>query len=136
MRWSDGTVCDGATRTRADRACATGLSGTAAPVAPRTALRRIARRRSRYNSPVNADDVRRFAQRDWAMAATSKADYWAQQHQQHGAIPARRAATALLEHMRVVRPDYPSVTHRDEDLATHRRLRQCLDLAAHAFTRR
>ena len=87
-----------------------------------------------YNDPVTGDDLRRFARRDWAGAAAGKGDYWAQQYQQHGAVPARQAATALLQHMRAVQPDYPSPRFRDEDLADHHSLRQRLDRAAHAFT--
>ncbi len=52
------------------------------------------------------------------------------------AAPARQAATALLQHMWTVQPDYPSRRHRDEDLADHLSLRQRLDRAAHAFTSR
>ena len=89
-----------------------------------------------YNGLVTADNLRRFACRDWATAAARKSDYWAQQYQEHGAAPARQAATALLQHMRTVQPDYPSPTHRDEDLADHRSLRQRLDRAADAFTSR
>ena len=85
---------------------------------------------------MTADDLRRFARRDWATAATRKRDYWAQQYEQHGAAPARQAATALLQHMRAVQPDYPSRRYRDEDLADHLSLRQRLDQAAHAFTSR
>jgi hypothetical protein len=85
---------------------------------------------------VNADDLRRFARRDWAAAATGKRDYWVEQYQRHGAAPARMASTALLLHMRTVQPDFPSRTDRATDLADHRSLRQRLDRAAHAFTRR
>jgi len=85
---------------------------------------------------VNADDLRRFARRDWASSAERKLDYWAEQYRAHGAASARRASTALFVHMRVVQPDFPSRQHRDEDLADHRSLRQRLDRAAHAFTSR
>ena len=89
-----------------------------------------------YNDLVTGDDLRRFARRDWATADTGKGDYWAQQYRKHGAAPARQAASALLQHMRAVQPDYPSPELRDEDLADHRSLRQRLDRASHAFTRR
>ena len=85
---------------------------------------------------MNADDLRRFACRDWAAAAAGKRDYWAEQYQRYGAAPARMASTVLLVHMRTVQPDFPSHTQRAEDLADHRSLRQRLDRAAHAFTRR
>jgi hypothetical protein len=85
---------------------------------------------------VNAEDLRRFARRDWAAVAALKRDYWTEQYRQHGPGPARAAATALLLHVQAVQPDYPSAQHRDEDLANHRALRQRLDRAAHAFPRR
>lgn len=84
---------------------------------------------------MTADDLRRFARRDWAAAATAKRDYWAEQFQRHGAARARMASTALLLHMRSVQPDFPTRAARSEDLAAHRSLRQRLDRAAHAFTR-
>jgi hypothetical protein len=83
---------------------------------------------------VDADDLRRFARRDWAGASARKADYWAGQYEQHGPAPARRASSALLVHMKIVQPDFPSRSDRDEDLADHQSLRQRLDRAAHAFT--
>ena len=85
---------------------------------------------------MNADDLRRFARRDWTTAATRKRDYWTDQYRQHGAASARAASMALLLHMRSVQPDYPSLGNRDADLADHRSLRQRLDRAAHAFTGR
>ena len=85
---------------------------------------------------MDPDDLRRFARRDWAEAAARKRDYWSDQYHQHGAATARAASWALLVHVRAIRPDYPSVQHRDEDLVDHRTLRQRLDRAAHAFTRR
>jgi hypothetical protein len=85
---------------------------------------------------VTAEDLKRFAGRDWAAAEARKRDYWRDQYRQHGAAPARAASTALLLHMRAVRPDYPSIRDREDDYAAHRALRQRLDLAAHAFPRR
>ena len=90
----------------------------------------------RYNGAVTADDLRRFARRDWTAAANGKRDYWAEQFQRHGAAAARTASTALLLHMRSVQPDFPARADRLEDLAAHRSLRQRLDRAAHAFTGR
>lgn len=85
---------------------------------------------------MTVDDLRRFARRDWTTAATGKRDYWAAQFQRHGAASARMASEALRLHMRSVQPDFPSPAARSEDLAAHRLLRQRLDRAAHAFTRR
>ncbi len=89
-----------------------------------------------YTGPVNADDLSRFAGRDWATAASDKRDFWAEQYRRHGAAPAWTASTALLVHIRTVQPDFPSPASRADDLAAHRSLQQRLARAAHAFTRR
>jgi hypothetical protein len=85
---------------------------------------------------MTPDDIRRFANRDWASIAAHKRDYWAEQYQEHGCAPARTASTALLLHMRSVQPDYPSAADREEDLQHHLLVRRRLDRVAHAFTRR
>lgn len=91
---------------------------------------------ARIGASLNADDLRRFARRDWTTAATRKRDYWAEQYRQFGAAPARRASAALAAHMHAVQPDFPSSRQRDRDLADHASLRQRLDRAANAFTSR
>ena len=85
---------------------------------------------------VTADDLRRFAKRDWTSAAVGKLDYWAEQYRLHGAGPARTASTALLLHMQTAQPGFPSRSDRDADLSDHLAHRHRLDRAAHAFTRR
>ena len=85
---------------------------------------------------MNADDLRRYAQRDWSAAAASKREYWAEQYRSFGAAPARKASDALAAHMRAVQPDFPTPRQRDRDLTDHCSLRARLDRAAHAFTRR
>lgn len=85
---------------------------------------------------MTAEDLKRFAAREWAAAEASKRDYWLEQYRQHGAAPARAAAAALVLHMRRVQPGYPSARDRDDDLADHHALRQRLDRTAHAFTSR
>ena len=78
----------------------------------------------------------RFARRDWSASTDAKLKYWVEQYRRHGGGPARAASTALLQHMRRVQPSYPSESDRADDLADHLRLRERLDRAARAFTRR
>ncbi|MPZ16407.1 MAG: hypothetical protein GEV06_00620 [Luteitalea sp.] len=85
---------------------------------------------------MNADDLRRFARRDWLAAAHHKIEYWVEQYRQHGPAPARTASTALLLHMRAVQPDYPSASDRAGDLANHLQLRDRLDRATRALAGR
>lgn len=84
---------------------------------------------------MTADDLRAFARRDWAAVARSKRDFWAERFQHAGAEPARTAATALLAHARRLGVA-PSPQHRDDDMAGHLLVRNRLDRAARAFTRR
>lgn len=80
--------------------------------------------------------LRQFAGRDWAGAATSKADYWAEMYRRDGPRVARQASTVLWQHARRVHAGFPTDTDRERDLADHLALRQRLDVAARALTRR
>jgi hypothetical protein len=84
---------------------------------------------------MKAEDLRAFANRDWAAVARSKRDFWAERFRLAGSEPARTAATALLEHARR-HGVTPSARDREDDLAGHLRIRDRLDRAARAFTRR
>lgn len=84
---------------------------------------------------MKADDLRAFASRDWAAVERHKRDYWAERFQHSGAQPARTAANALLEHARRLGVT-ASVEQRDDDMAGHVLVRDRLDRAARAFTRR
>jgi hypothetical protein len=85
--------------------------------------------------PMTADDLRAFAYRDWAAVARSKRAFWAERFRRAGSEPARTAATALLEHARRLGVA-PSLQDREDDLAGHMLVRDRLDRAARAFTRR
>jgi len=89
-----------------------------------------------YNRSVNRDDLRRFAERDWAAVADARLDYWAEQYQSRGAEAARRASSLLLEHVRRVQPGFPSDACRADDLAHHIAVRDLLDRAGRALTGR
>ncbi len=89
-----------------------------------------------YTCEVDPNDLRAFANRDWAAAERAKQQYWAQRYRHEGAAPARQAATLLLEHAR--RLGAAGLTDRDrrDDLAHHLQLRDRLDRAARAFAGR
>ena len=84
---------------------------------------------------VNPADLRAFAERDWAASERSKREYWAECYRREGSGPARRAATALLEHARGLGA-YPTDADRAADLAHHGQLRELLDDTARAITGR
>jgi hypothetical protein len=85
---------------------------------------------------MDAAALRRFAGRDWAAVAASKADHWADAYRRGGSQAARQASTALWRHARLVQAEFPAPTDRARDLADHLALCQRLDVAARAFARR
>jgi hypothetical protein len=84
---------------------------------------------------VDAQAIRAFVQRDRALTASAKVDYWADQFRRDRQST-WKAAQLLLAHARIVRRDFPSDQDRDLDLAAHLSLRATLDRARDAFTDR
>jgi hypothetical protein len=80
--------------------------------------------------------VEAFVSRDWHTLAESKVAYWADRFRQDGWRPAWNASDALLLDMRRARPGFPTQHDRDLDFDAHLKLRDRLDRAAHALTRR
>lgn len=66
--------------------------------------------------------LREFAQRDWAASARSKELYWRDWKRQHGPAAGIRVADELRRQVLAARPDWPSESERQEDLATHLRM--------------
>jgi len=89
-----------------------------------------------YNCGVDPEDLRAFANRDWAAAARSKQQYWADRYHRDGTTPARQAATLLLEHARRLGAAGLTDGERRDDLAHHLELRDRLDRTARALARR
>lgn len=76
--------------------------------------------------------IRAFASRDRTEVAAAKAAWWARADTE-----ARfRAAHALWEHARRVRPDWPTADDRAADLAHHVRLKSLLDRAGRGIAGR
>src|SRR5262245_5346793 len=78
-------------------------------------------------------DVKAYAARAWHLAAELKQDHWARELAERGPLATFEASQALLEHMRCLRPDWPSEAERSEDLAHHIALKRAIDRAAGAF---
>jgi hypothetical protein len=85
---------------------------------------------------MDPNDLRAFANRDWAAAERGKQQYWAERYQREGAAPARQAATALLAHARSLGMAGLTDLERGADLAHHLEVRDRLDRAARALSRR
>lgn len=85
---------------------------------------------------MTPDEVRAFVHRDWEAVAASKLAYWAGRFRDDGWLPAWNAADALLRDVRRACPGYPTEAERALDFAAHVTLRDRLDRAADALTRR
>jgi hypothetical protein len=89
-----------------------------------------------YNCHVDPNDLRAFANRDWAAAERGKQKYWADRYRSEGPVPARDAATLLLDHARRLGTAGLTDGERRDDLAHHLQLRDRLDRAARALAGR
>jgi hypothetical protein len=82
---------------------------------------------------VNPEDVRAYVRRNWRAVEMRKREHWARELAARGSRATFQASQVLWEHMRRVRPDWPSPDERRADLAHHVALKRALDLAAGAF---
>ena len=82
---------------------------------------------------MNPDDLRAYARRDWRAAERGKREHWAREVAERGPLATFEASQALWEHMRRLRPDWPSPEERRADVAHHVALKRALDLAAAFF---
>lgn len=82
---------------------------------------------------MEPSDLRAYRERGWAVAEAAKRAHWAREFAARGPAATIEAAHALFEHMRLVRPDWPSEDQRREDFAHHVELKRRIDRAAHAF---
>lgn len=84
---------------------------------------------------LDADDLRRFAGRDWARVREAKERAWARDAEALGAAAGLFAAEAMREHLRLVDPSWPADQDRADDLAHHQRIAKKLRRLAHVFGR-
>jgi hypothetical protein len=82
---------------------------------------------------VEADHLKAFIERDWAAAAALKREHWAREFAERGSAATLEASQALWQHMRLVRPNWPSDRERLHDLAHHVALKRAIDRVAGAF---
>jgi hypothetical protein len=84
-------------------------------------------------SDMTPEQLRAYAQRAWHVAEALEQDHWARERADRGPRATFEASQALWEHMRAVRPDWPSDDERRQDLADHIALKRLIDRAAGAF---
>lgn len=77
-------------------------------------------------------DVKAYVDRGWAAAEALKRTYWAEEFARRGSAATLEASHALWEHMRRLRPDWPSDEERHDDLTHHITLKRLIDRAAGA----
>jgi hypothetical protein len=85
---------------------------------------------------VDPADVRAYVERARGARVEverAKRAYWAEQHGERTHRVTLEASRALYEHVRRVRPDYPTQRDRAEDLAHHVALKSLLDQASRAL---
>lgn len=80
----------------------------------------------RYHGPMDRDEIRAFADRDWPALEEEKARFWAERKRGMTAAEALAAGEALRRHARRVKPTWPDAADRAEDLAAHLRVAEAL----------
>lgn len=82
---------------------------------------------------MNVNDIKEYAQRDWAKISELDQVYWAEKYQRHGSETGRQAAGDLWQHMKSIRPEWPDASERNADLQHHIRFKQLLEQASNGL---
>ena len=90
----------------------------------------------RSGGEIDAVSARAFVRRGWAEIERLDREHWAGRHRDEGSRAIFRASSALLEHVRRLRPDWPGEAERAADLAHHLAWRRLLETAARGLARR
>jgi len=77
--------------------------------------------------------IRAFVQRLRGEVEHEKRTYWAKQYSEGTYRRTLEASHALYEHVRRIRPDFPTDRERAEDLTHHVALKRLLDQASRAL---
>lgn len=77
--------------------------------------------------------IRAFVQRSRSEVEHEKRAYWARQYSEQTYRRTLEASHALYEHVRRIRPDFPTDRDREDDLAHHVALKKLLDQASRAL---
>jgi hypothetical protein len=85
---------------------------------------------------MDPDALRAFLERGWSEAEQLEREHWAEVRRAAGAEANLRAAWILVEHMRRLRPEWPTEAERAADLAHHVAQKRWIDRAARAFAAR
>lgn len=80
--------------------------------------------------------MREYVGRDWTAREAGKRAHWATVYRRSGWTAVWNAAQSLLTHVRAIRPGFPDDRSRVDDMAHHLALKDRIDRAADALTRR
>lgn len=82
------------------------------------------------------EQLRAFAARRWDLVADEKLSFIAARYRAEGPDASRKAARCLEQRWAMLHPGGPSPEARQQDFEHHVAMKQTLDRAAHAVTRR
>jgi hypothetical protein len=69
--------------------------------------------------PLRPEDLRAYANRDWASLARVKQDHWLAERQRASPLGLLDLTASLQAQAQLLNPSWPSSQERDEDLANH-----------------
>ena len=90
----------------------------------------------RAGGQIDAVSARAFVRRGWAEVERLDREHWAHRRQCEGSRATFGASSALLDHVRCMRPDWPGDAERAADLQHHVAWRRLLEKAARGLTGR
>ena len=82
---------------------------------------------------MDAADAQAFLRRPWDFMAALEREHWAREFARRGPAATLEVSRVLWEHMRRIRPDWPSDAERRQDLAHHVALKGAIDRADRAL---
>ena len=90
----------------------------------------------RYTPAMEAKDLRAFVERAWDLKDEAKRRYWIGRYAEEGPCATLAASNALREHLRTLRPAWPTPEDRADDLRRHLELVALLRSVARVFVDR
>lgn len=79
---------------------------------------------------MDRDALQEFIRRDWSSIAASKARFWHEFKARRSAHEVLAATDLLRVHALSLRPDWPTLQHRRDDLLVHQRVGEALRAVA------
>jgi hypothetical protein len=71
---------------------------------------------------VNAEDIRNYCSRDWRLIERSKVDFWTERKRTMTPAEILAVAGDLFEYAQKMKPGWPTLQDREDDLRSHIRV--------------